>query len=423
MGVCNKTRRTNRSVWEIIEIIIATSRKHMAFRTIQDIKQLQGKRVLIRSDFNVDVEKGKILDDERITRALPTYEYLLSRGAVVIALSHLGRPEGRDKKFTLEPVACDLAKRLNYNALFVSDCVGSEVEKVVKNAEAGTLIVLENTRFYKEDQKGNEGFAKKLSRLGEIFVADAFGTAHRADASVAGIAKFLPTYAGLLMNEEVTHIDSFIKNPKRPYTFLIGGAKLETKIDLIHELIRTADHVLVGGALANTFLAVQGYSMGASKIDTECFGQVKDAFKKVSKHKNKLILPVDFRVAPNKDAKTCKVVSYDNIPKNVATFDIGPTTEKLFASYLKKAKTIVFNGALGVFENPTFEKGTKQLYSEIARSKARTLAGGGETIVALDSYKLSKKIDYISTGGGAMLTYIEGAAMPGIRVIPKNRTK
>lgn len=391
----------------------------MKLRTIKDIKNLNGKRVLIRSDFNVDVEKGKILDDERITRALPTYEYLLSRGAVVVALSHLGRPEGRDETFTLEPVAKDLASRLNYDAFFVTDCVGAEVEKVVKHAQPGTLLVLENTRFYKEDQKGDKTFAKKLSKLGDVFVADAFGTAHRADASVAGIAKFLPTYAGLLMDEEITNINSFIKNPKRPYTFLIGGAKLETKIDLIHELIKTADHILVGGALANTFLAVQGYAMGKSQVDSECFDAVKDAFKKVAKQKDKLILPVDFEIASTKDAKTCKVVMFNKVPNNAATFDIGPKTEKLFASYLQKSQTIVFNGAMGVFENPTFAKGTKNLYTAIANSRARTLAGGGETIVALDEYKIAKKINYISTGGGAMLTYIEGADMPGIKVIPK----
>ncbi len=391
----------------------------MKLRTIKDIKNIKGKRVLIRSDFNVDIKNGKILDDERITRAVPTYRYLLSRGAIVVAMSHLGRPKGYDTSFTLEPVAKDLSSRLNYDAFFVSDCVGSGVEKTVAQAKPGTLVVLENTRFYKEDQKGDKAFAKKLSKLGDVFVADAFGTAHRADASVAGVAKFLPTYAGLLMYEEMSNINSFIKNPKRPYTFLIGGAKLETKIDLIHELIRTADHILVGGALANTFLSRLGYKMGKSQIDKECFDAVEDAIKKSEKYKDKLILPVDFRIAKSMQSKTSKTVWRDSVPSDMSTFDIGPKTEEVFRYYLRKSKTIVFNGAMGVFENKTFEKGTRNLYSEIAKTKARTLAGGGETIVALDQYKISKKINYISTGGGAMLTYIEGAKMPGIEVIPK----
>lgn len=393
----------------------------MRLRTIKDIKNLSGKRVLVRSDFNVDIEGGKILDDERITRALPTYSYLLSKGAVVVATSHLGRPNGRQKKFTLVPIAEDLSTRLKRHVVFISDCVGSSVEEIIKEAEPGTLFVLENTRFHKEDQAGDINFAKKLARNAGVFVADAFGTAHRADASVAQVAKFLPTYAGLLMNEEITHIDSFIKKPKRPYTFLIGGAKLETKIDLIHELLRTADHVLVGGALANTFLAVLGYGVGSSQVDAACFKEVRDAFRKVKNAPEKLILPVDFRVAKDSNAKNCQVVAADQIPKGMATFDIGPQTEKLFTSYLQKAKTSVFNGSMGVFENPVFAKGTKNLYRFLAKSRARTLAGGGETIVALSEYKLSKKIDYISTGGGAMLTYIEGAKMPGIQVIPQKR--
>ncbi len=391
----------------------------MRLRTIQDMKSLHGKRVLVRSDFNVDIEDGKILDGERVKRALPTYRYLLSKNAVVVAMSHLGRPTGVQKKFTLAPVARDLSRRLGKDVFFVSDCVGQEVEKIIRDAAPGTLFVLENTRFYEEDQAGNMNFARKLSRLADIFVADAFGTAHRGDASVAGVAKFLPTYAGLLMNEEIVHIDSFVKNPKRPYTFLIGGAKLETKIDLIHELLETADHVLVGGALANTFLHVLGYKMGKSQIDIDCLDEVKDAFNNVIGHPGRLVLPVDFRVAKSRKAQSAKVVAANQVPRDAMTLDIGPKTEKLFSEYITKSKTLVFNGAMGVFENPVFARGTRNLYRHIARSKARTLAGGGETILALDDWKFSKKIDYISTGGGAMLTYIEGAKMPGIQVIPR----
>lgn len=392
----------------------------MKKRSIRSIKNIRGKRVFVRSDFNVDIDsRGRIQDDMRIVRALPTYQWLLTRGAKIIAATHVGRPAGKKvRALQTDPIARHLSHLLHVPVKKVDESVGEKVTRAVETMRPGTILLLENTRFHKEEQSRDLRFAKELAKNADLFVNDAFGSLHDEDASVAGIARYLPTYAGLLVESELAHIDAFLQKPKRPLVFVLGGAKLSTKVGLIKKLIGFADHVLVCGALATSFFAAAGVLVGKSVVDPDSYKKARLALRAADRKPGHMILPHDVMVAKNVNDKVPRVVGTEAISKTDAVYDIGPETVELYNAIIAKAGTIIFNGAPGVFEQKQFSHATKKIYSAIAHARAKTLAGGGETILALDEYHLASQIDFISTGGGALLSYIEGAPMPGLKGIP-----
>jgi 3-phosphoglycerate kinase len=388
----------------------------MAKKTIQDV-DLKGKKVLIRVDFNVPLDDNlNITDDIRIRAAVPTIKYAVDNGAKVILMSHLGRPDGQvNEKMRLAPCAKRLEKLIGRPVIALKECTGPDVKKAVDAMKPGDVILLENLRFHAEEEKNDPKFAKELASLGDIFVNDAFGTAHRAHASTEGVTHYLPSVAGFLLGKEIQYLGNAVDNPVRPFVAILGGAKVKDKIKVIDNLLNKVDALIIGGGMAYTFLKAQGKAIGSSKLDKDGFDTAKAALDKASKKKIPILLPVDHVIADKFDANANTQVVGDNIPDGWMGLDIGPKTIKLFEDTLKTAKTIVWNGPLGVFEMDKFAKGTEEVAKFIAGLKGVTsIIGGGDTAAAMAKFKVDGKMSHISTGGGASLEYLEGRGLPGI---------
>ncbi|RLD08649.1 MAG: phosphoglycerate kinase [Chloroflexota bacterium] len=383
--------------------------------TLRDI-EVKGKKVLVREDLNVPLTQGKITDDTRVIAALPTINYLVSQGAAVIIMSHLGRPGGERKdEFSLRPVAKLLDTMLITKVKFVSDCIGQEVKKIASELGSGEVLVLENTRFYPGEESNDPEFAGELASLAEIFVNDAFGTSHRAHASNVGVARHLPTVAGFLLEKEIQYLGNAIEAPDRPFTAILGGAKVSGKIGVINNLLSKVDTILIGGGMANTFFASQGIAMGNSLVESDALDVARELLERAG---DKLVLPVDF-VIGDKFAKEAnrEIQEVGDVPDDWMIMDIGPETLLLFSQKIAKSKTIIWNGPMGVFEFPPFSAGTFGLAKLISESKALSIIGGGDSAAAVKQAGLEGKITHISTGGGASLKMLEGASLPGLEAV------
>jgi len=398
----------------------------MIKRTIEDLKdnQLEGKRVLVRVDFNVPLnEELEITDDTRIKAALPTIKYLISHQAKVILMSHLGRPKGKVvEKLRLDPVARRLSELLKQDIKKVNDCIGEEVEKVVSNMKKGEVVLLENLRFYPEEEKNDYEFSKKLANLADVFINDAFGTAHRAHASTVGVAELLPSYAGFLMAREIEVLSNLMENPERPFVVVLGGAKISGKIEIVQNLLSIADRILISGGMSYTCLAALGYEVGNSLLEEYDLEIVKKMLKKAEKKGNKILLPVDLVITKEISEKAeSKMFEIDNIPKDGTGVDLGEKSLIKFEKEIKKAKTVFWNGPVGVFEIEKYANGTNRIAKILAdmQGKAVTIIGGGDSIAAIDKAGLTEKMTHISTGGGASLEFLGGKKLPGIEVLPE----
>jgi 3-phosphoglycerate kinase len=390
-------------------------------KTIRDI-DVAGKRVVVRCDFNVPLdENGNITDDTRIVGALPTIRYLVTQGAKVMLLSHLGRPKGAyDPKYSLKPVAADLSCKLGKEVIFKSTAavVDDEVKAVAADLKSGDVLLLENTRFRKEETDNDPAFAAELASLAEIFVNDAFGTAHRAHASTAGIADHIPAVSGFLIEREVQFLGDALDNPKRPFIAILGGAKVGDKIKVIRNLLTKVDTLIIGGGMAYTFLKSQGYEIGTSILDADSV-QLAAALLTEAKEKGvELLLPVDVKAGAAFDNDTETAIYETNaIPADWMGMDIGPKTQAIFAEKIGQAGTILWNGPMGVFEMPNFAVGTRAVAEAMATSGAVTVIGGGDSAAAVEQFGLGEKMSHVSTGGGASLEFIEGLELPGIAVL------
>jgi phosphoglycerate kinase len=385
-------------------------------KTVRDI-DLKGKRVLMRVDFNVPMADGVVTDDKRIRAALPTIQYVLDQGASVILMSHLGRPKGTgfDPEFSLKAAAEALGKLLGKPVLMAPDCVGPEVEAMAKALKLGDVLMLENTRFHKEEEKNDLAFAKQLAVLGDVYVNDAFGSAHRAHASTEGVARFLPAVSGFLMEQELEYLGRATDNPARPYVAILGGAKISDKILVVENLLTKCDTLIIGGGMANTFLAAQGYAMQDSLVEAN---SVETAKTIMAKARGKLLLPVDAVVADKFDAEAdSQVVDVDKVPVGWRIMDIGPKSIEKFGAVLKAAKLVVWNGPMGVFEMPKFAEGTFAIAKLLADSGATTVIGGGDSASAVKKAGVAKKMTHVSTGGGASLEFLEGKELPGVAAL------
>ena len=388
----------------------------MAKKTIKDI-DLKGKKVLMRVDFNVPLDdKLNITDDIRIRAALPTIKYALERQAKVILMSHLGRPDGKVvDAMKLTPVAKRLEELLGKKVTKTDDCIGDAVKKTVAAMKPGDVVLLENLRFHAQEEKNDPAFAKELASLGEVFVNDAFGTAHRAHASTEGVTKYLPSVAGFLLEKEIKYLGQTIDKPARPFIAMLGGAKVKDKIKVIDNLLNKVDALIIGGGMAYTFLKAKGHAIGSSKLDQDGFDTAKQALDKAAKKNIPILLPVDNIIADKFDANANTKLAGEEIPDGWMALDIGPKTIKLFEDKLKDARTIIWNGPMGVFEMDKFAKGTEDIARFLAGLKGvTTVIGGGDTAAAMSKFKVEDKMTHISTGGGASLEYLEGRGLPGI---------
>ena len=386
-------------------------------KSIQDIS-VKGKRCLVRVDFNVPQDsEGNVTDDTRIVGALPTIKYLVANGAKTILCCHLGRPKGQfNAKYTLAPVAVALEKLLGQKVIFVDDVVGEKVEKAVAELKEGEVMLLENTRFYKEEEADDKEFCKKLAKLADVFVNDAFGTAHRAHASTTGVAEFVKeSVSGFLIKKELDVMGKALTNPDRPFVAVLGGAKVGDKIGVIRNLLEKADVVIVGGGMAYTFQKAKGYEVGTSLCEDGCIELAKELMQQAKEKNVQLLLPVDNVVAAefSNDAVR-KVVDSDKIPADMMGMDIGPKTVELFCNAIKTAKTVVWNGPMGVFEMSNFANGTKQVAKAIAETDCVSIIGGGDSAAAIKQLGFADKVTHVSTGGGASLEFLEGKVLPGI---------
>ncbi|HVP35799.1 MAG TPA: phosphoglycerate kinase [Terriglobales bacterium] len=390
--------------------------------TIDDLK-LKDKRVLVRVDFNVPLnEKKEVADDTRIVESLPTIKKILSEGGKAILMSHLGRPKGKDPNLSLAPVAQRLEKLLGKPVKFVDDCIGEKVEKAVSELKSGECLLLENLRFYPQEEKNDPEFAKSLAKLGDVYVNDAFGTAHRAHASTEGVTKyFKECAAGYLMQKELKYLSMALSQPKRPFVAILGGSKISGKIDVIKNLMNKVDTLLIGGGMAFTFYKALGKEIGTSLVEADKVELAKEILQEAGKKNVDLELPLDFVIAPEaKEDASTKVVDKDNIPSGWKGLDIGPKTEELFKQKIDKANTIVWNGPMGVFEVDKFARGTMGVAKELAevtRKSTVTIVGGGDSVAALAKVNLEKKMTHVSTGGGASLEFLEGKTLPGIAAL------
>jgi phosphoglycerate kinase len=384
-------------------------------KTVRDI-DLKGKRVLMRVDFNVPMANGAVTDDKRIRAALPTIQYVLDQGASLILMSHLGRPKGGpDPEFSLQAAADALGKLLGKPVRMAPDCIGPEVEALAKALQPGDVLMLENVRFHKEEEKNDLEFAKKLAVLGEVYVNDAFGSAHRAHASTEGVARYLPAVSGFLMEQELEYLSRATENPARPYVAILGGAKISDKIAVVENLLSKCDTLIIGGGMANTFLAAKGYNMQDSLVEE---GAVDTAKAIVGKAGGKLLLPVDAVIADKFDAEAnSQVVDVDKVPAGWRVLDIGPKTIEAFGEVLKSAKLVVWNGPMGVFEFPRFAEGTFAIARLLATTGATTVIGGGDSASAVKKAGVAKQMTHVSTGGGASLEFLEGKVLPGVAAL------
>ena len=385
-------------------------------KTVNEI-DWQGKRALVRVDFNVPLSDGHISDDTRIRAALPTINYLLEQGAAVVLMSHLGRPkDGPDPKLSLKPVAEHLGTLIQAPVHFVDATTGAVAEAAVAALQAGQVLVLENTRFDPREEKNDAGMAQELAKFGDVFVNDAFGSAHRAHASTTGVADYLPGVAGFLLEKELEFLGGALDNPVRPFIAIMGGAKISDKIDVIEALLQKVDVILIGGGMANTFLAAQGYPMGKSLVETEALATATDL---INKGAGIINLPVDLRVASAyaADAEN-QVVSIEDVPADWMALDIGTATIAHYSNYLSGAQTVFWNGPMGVFEFPVFAQGTVAIAEMLAELRtATTIIGGGDSAAAVAQAGLEEKMTHISTGGGASLEFLEGKTLPGVAAL------
>lgn len=391
----------------------------MSKKTIEDVN-VESKKVLVRVDFNVPLdENGEITDETRIRAALPTIQYLVDHKAKIILCSHLGRPKGEFKpEFSLAPVAKRLAGMIDTKVTLAKDVVGPDADKVVSELKDGEIAILENVRFHKEETKNDPEFAKKLASYGDIFVLDAFGTAHRAHASTEGVAKFIPAVAGYLIGKELDFLGGALDNPQRPFVAILGGAKIADKIPVIKNLFNKVDSLIIGGGMANTFLLAQGNKMGKSLVDQDSVELAQELLKEAKLKGIKILLPIDVIGAKEFSADAEPVtVPADAIPDDIMALDIGPSTQMIFESEIKSAKTVVWNGPMGVAEMPAFAGGTKAVAEAMAKTAAITIIGGGDSAAAVKKLGFGDKMSHISTGGGASLEFLEGKVLPGVAAL------
>ena len=388
-------------------------------KTVRDI-DVKGKKVIVRVDFNVPLdENGNITDDKRIVGALPTIKYLVDNGAKTILVSHLGRPKnGFEDKFSMRPTVDRLSKLLGIDVKLAKDVIGEDAVKKASELKDGEVLMLENVRFHKEETKNDAEFAKSLSKLAEIYVNDAFGTAHRAHASTAGLANYLPAVCGFLIEKEIEFMGKALENPKRPFVAILGGSKVSDKIGVIENLLNKVDSLIIGGGMAYTFLKAKGYEIGGSICEDDKVDLAKELMERAKKENVKLLLPVETVVAKEfKNDTEYKTVGSNEIGKEWSGMDIGAKTIDIFSEEIKKAKTIVWNGPMGVFEFPNFAVGTKEIAKAVAESGAISIVGGGDSAAAVEQLGYADKITHISTGGGASLEFLEGKVLPGIDVL------
>jgi phosphoglycerate kinase len=387
--------------------------------TIEDL-DIKGKRVFIRADFNVPLDDNlMITDDRRIRSTLPTINYAIDEGAKVILSSHLGRPKGKiDPKFSLAPVAKRLQRLLNKEVIFAPDCIGNQAESLVSKMNNGDVLVLENLRYHPEEEKNEEGFARSLAKLADVYINDAFGAAHRAHASTVGITQFLPAAAGFLLKQEIEYLKGAIDNPVKPFVAILGGAKVSGKIGVLDHLVGNVDKVLVGGGMAFTFIKAMGYEIGDSLVEDEMLETAERIRKKLTDSGIKFYLPVDCVIAQSQEpGAVIKIVPTLEIPKGWKALDIGPASAKLFTVALQDAKTILWNGPMGMFEIDVFSRGTFDIARAVSDAYALTIVGGGDTDLAVHRAGVSDNISFISTGGGASLQLLEGKVLPGIAAL------
>jgi phosphoglycerate kinase len=388
----------------------------MQKKTVRDV-DLKGKRVLMRVDFNVPMKDGAVTDDKRIRAALPTIQYVLDQGASVVLMSHLGRPKGTgfDPEFSLKPAAEALSKLLDKPVQVAPDCVGPEAEALAKALQPGDVLMLENTRFHKAEEKNDLDLAKQMAALGDIYVNDAFGSAHRAHSSTEGVARFLPAVSGFLMEQELEYLGRATDNPAHPYVAILGGAKISDKITVVENLLAKCDTLIIGGGMANTFLAAADCNMQDSLVET---GALETAKSIMGKAGDKLVLPIDAVVADKFDAEAAsQVVDVDSIPPGWRMLDIGPKSIAKFGDILKTAKLVVWNGPMGVFEFPRFAEGTFAIAKLLATTGAITVIGGGDSASAVKKAGVAKQMTHVSTGGGASLEFLEGRVLPGVAAL------
>jgi phosphoglycerate kinase len=374
-----------------------------------------GKRVLVREDLNVPMSKGAITDDARIRAAIPTLQHLAQRGAIVIVMAHLGRPKGVEPELSLRPVAMHLARLLDREVHFVEDCVGEAARSAVGKLQSGQVLLLENVRFHPEEEANDPGFAHRLAALGELYVNDAFGASHRAHASIVGVAAYLPAFAGELMEAELTALHQALDNPRRPMLAVVGGAKVSTKVGVLHHLLEKVDALLLGGAMANTFFKARGYATGSGLVEDSALDTAREVAEQGGR---KLLLPVDLVCARRMEAgQPLRIMPVDDVEPGWMALDIGPRSIALFSHRLHGAGAVVWNGPMGVTEIRDFSDGTRAIGEAIAGSGGYTLVGGGDTVAAIDSLGLAGCFSHVSTGGGATLEYLEGKQLPGVAIL------
>ncbi|ATF15840.1 phosphoglycerate kinase [Brevibacillus sp. HB1.2] len=391
-------------------------------KSIRDV-ELAGKRVFCRVDFNVPMQDGVITDDTRIRAAVPTIRFMMGAGAKVILASHFGRPKGQVvEEMRLTPVAAHLSSLLSKDVRKLEDCHGADVEAAVERMESGDVILLENVRFHAGEEKNDPELAKSFAALADLFVNDAFGTAHRAHASTAGIAEYIPAVAGLLMEKEIRFMGGALSNPERPFTAIVGGAKVKDKIAVIENLLTKVDHLIIGGGMANTFLKAQGYGIGASLCEDDKLDLARTLMDQAKERGVQLLMPVDVVVADRfaADAEK-KVVAIDAIPEGWMALDIGPKTVEQYHSVIVESKTVVWNGPMGVFEMDAFAGGTIGVAKAMAACSGTTIIGGGDSVAAVEKAGVAEQMTHISTGGGASLEFMEGKELPGVAVLADNQ--
>ncbi|WP_018702236.1 phosphoglycerate kinase [Anaeromusa acidaminophila] len=390
----------------------------MEKKSLKDIV-VMGKKVFVRVDYNVPMKDGVITNDNRIRATLPTLEYLLAQNAALVLASHLGRPKGAPvPEFTLAPVAKRLSELLGKEVLFAPDCVGEEAAAMAQALKPGQILLLENLRYHKEEEKNDPEFSRQLASLAEVAVNDAFGVSHRAHASVEGITKYIPTVAGFLLEKEILFLGQAVNDPVRPFVAIIGGAKVSDKIGVIENLLTKVDRLIIGGGMANTFLAAKGFATGKSLVEEDKLELARELMAKAKTAGKELLLPVDVTIADRFAADAAnKVVAADAIEGDWMALDIGPVTSQAYAEALRDAKTVVWNGPMGVFEMDVFAKGTEAVAKAVAASGAKSIVGGGDSIAALEKLGLAREITHISTGGGASLEFLEGKVLPGVAAL------